>query len=199
MKRYRIITVAAALLVVGLGAAFYLWRTHGLEAMAVAGAVPLDGALARLRSDFNADQDKVRLLFIVGPSCGTCLMGMENLNRELVGKLQGDIRFKTFVVHVPALMATAADVPGAMRLMSGPDVIHYWDGDARSGVAYAKVLNVSFAWDVWMAYAPGQTWDDPAKPPAPAFWRHQLRDGPPGLELDAAAFAVDAINLAPAP
>ena len=83
--------------------------------MAKAGAINLDGSIERLRADFNANKDRVRLFFIVGPSCGECLMGLDNLNRELVSKIQGDARFKTFVVHVPALAATAADVPGAMR------------------------------------------------------------------------------------
>ena len=158
---------------------FLVWRNHGLDTMAKAGAVNLNGSVEQLRADFNANKDKVRLLFIVGPSCGTCLMGMDNLNRELVGKIQGDARFKTLVVHVPALAATAADVPGAMEVMNRPDVIHYWDGDARTGFSYAKVLNVYFAWDVWMAYAPGQTSDEPANPPKPTLWRHQLDEGPP--------------------
>ncbi len=199
MTWLRAIGIGVGVLAVGLAAAFFVWRSHGLEEMVQAGAINLDGSTDKVRAEFNANKDKVRLLFIVGPSCGQCLMGMEDLNRELVGQIQGNQSFETLVVHVPALAATAADVPGAMALMKGPDVVHYWDGDGRVGFAYANVLNVPFAWDVWMAYAPGQTWDDPAKPPAPKFWRHQLREGPPGQELDAAKFATDAIALANAP
>jgi len=178
---------------------FFLWRSHGLESAAKAGAINLNGSIERLRADFNANKDKVRLFFIVGPSCGTCLMGMDNVNRELVGKVQGNARFKTLVVHVPALAATAADVPGAMEVMHGPDVIHYWDGDARTAFSYASVLNVRFAWDVWLIYARGVTWDDAGNPPKPTLWRHQLHDGPEGQELDATEFAAEAIKLANAP
>lgn len=205
MKIGRILAISAAVLVVAGAAAFTWWRTNGIEAMAEAGAVHLDGSLERLRADFNAHKDKVRLLFIVGPSCGGCLRGLDDVNRELVGRIQADKRFHTFVVHVPALMATAADVPEAMKLMLGPNVSHYWDGDARSAFAYGGVLDIYedakkgdaiFAWDVWLAYAPGQTWDDDSKPPAPTFWRHQLYKGRAGYELDPPVFGADAMKLA---
>ena len=32
--------------------------------------------LHRLKDDFNAARDSVRLVFIVGPTCGICLRGM---------------------------------------------------------------------------------------------------------------------------
>lgn len=207
MNLRRILGLSAVVLVMAVAVGFYFWRTHGVEALAQVGAVHLDGSLKRLQTDFNANKDKVRLLFIVGPSCGTCLLGLDNLNRELVGKIQSDQRFHTFVVCVPALMATAADVPNAMKVMSGPNVTHYWDGDGRSGFAYTDVLGLFedaaktkriFAWDVWMAYPPGATWDDLSKPPAPKFWRHQLHNGPSGQELDAAEFATETMKLAAA-
>jgi hypothetical protein len=195
----RRIGIAFGLIVVVATVAFFTWRSHGLDTAAKAGAIQLGSSVERLRTDFNANKDKVRLFFIVGPSCGTCLMGMDNVNRELVSKVQGNAKFKTLVVHVPALMATAADVPAAMELMPGADVIHYWDGDARTSFSYAPVLGVPFAWDVWMVYAPGITWDDPSKPPSPTVWRHQLHEGPPDRELDAALFAAEATTLAAAP
>lgn len=208
MKIWRIVATVVGVVALAGAGGFYFWRTHGIEAMAQAGAVHLDGSLERLRHDFNAKKDKVRLLFIVGPSCGTCLRGLDDVNRELVGKVQTDQRFHTFVVHVPALLATAADVPEAMKLMPGANVTHYWDGDWITGHAYPDVLGLYedaaktkqiMAWDVWLAYAPGQTWDDVRKPPAPRFWRHQLGAGPAGFELDPPVFAADAMKLAVAP
>ncbi len=207
MMLRRVLGFGAVVLVTAVAVGFYFWRTHGVDALAQAGAVQLDGSLQRLQTDFNANKDKVRFLFIIGPSCGTCLMGLEDLNRELVGKVQGDKRFQTFVVSVPALMATAADVPGAIKLMNGPNVIHYWDGDGRTGFAYTDVLGLFedaaktkriYAWDVWMAYAPGQTWDELSKPPMPKFWRHQLGQGVQGKDLDAPEFATEAMKLAAA-
>lgn len=208
MKVARILALVVGGLIIAGAGGFYFWRTHGVEAMTLAGAVHLDGSLDRLRSDFNANKDKVRFLFIVGPSCGMCLRGLDDLNRELVGKIQTDPRFHTFVVHVPALLATAADVPEAMKLMPGSKVTHYWDSGWLTGDAYPDVLGLYedaartkriVAWDVWLAYAPGQTWGDPKRPPAPKFWRHQLNAGPAGLELDRPLFAADAMKLAIAP
>ena len=47
--------------------------------------------------------------------------------------------------------------------------------------AYAPVLEVPRAWDVYMLYRPGVTWDD--APPAPDFWMHQLTGGDPKRRL----------------
>ena len=35
--------------------------------------VVLDKSLSQLRADFNANAGKVRMLYIVGPTCGICL------------------------------------------------------------------------------------------------------------------------------
>ena len=35
----------------------------------------VDEDLSRIKADFNAMEDKVRLVFIIGPSCGICLRG----------------------------------------------------------------------------------------------------------------------------
>jgi hypothetical protein len=208
MKVLRTFAVVAIGALAAWAAALVPWRTHGIDAMADAGAVHLNGSLERLRTDFNARKDRVRLLFIVGPTCGACLRGLDDVNRELVGKVQADRRFHTYVVHVPALLATAAAVPDAMKLMPGPNVTHYWDGDWRSGAAFGRALDLFqdeaktrliAAWDVWLIYAPGQTWDDPDRPPVPRVWRHQLRSGPSGLELDPPAFAAEAMKLAGTP
>ena len=51
--------------------------------------------LARIKSDFNAMQDKIRLVFIVGPSCGICLRGMDDLNESIVKSIQNDPRSNT--------------------------------------------------------------------------------------------------------
>lgn len=47
-----------------------------------------------------------------------------------------------------------------------------------------------------MIYLPGQTWGDPGKPPEPALWRPQLREGPEGKHLDAPAFAAEGQKIA---
>ncbi len=141
----------------------------------------LDKTLSRFKSDFNALKDKTRLVFIVGPSCGNCLRGMDDLNRHVVQALQKDARVHTLVLHVPALNATEKHASAAVALMLGPNVTHYWDPLAESSYAFGRALGPEikkqpkgFAWDVWMAFAPGDTWGEQNTPPAPDFWHHQL-------------------------
>src|SRR5260221_14759084 len=80
--------------------------------------VVLDKSLSRLRADFNANVGKVRMLYIVGPTCGICLRGMSDLQETVYSKKGDDPRMVTFVVHVPTLGAHEANVAPAARLIT---------------------------------------------------------------------------------
>ncbi len=87
-----------------------------------------------------------------------------------------------------------------MQLMHGPHVRHYWDGDRYVGAAVQHfVEGLGYpAWDLWMLYRPGVTWD--AEAPEPDWWEHQLSSL--GREhkdrrLDAERFVAKAHELAP--
>jgi hypothetical protein len=165
--------------------------------------VTLDADLAELKADFNAMSDKVRLVFISGPSCGICLRGMDDLNEAIVGSVQNDSRIHTFVVYVPTLGAEAKHVAAAVPLMQGRRVSHYWDPEGGSGLEFQETLNIEpYAWDVWLMYEPGVRWEPGAAPPAPAFWQHQLPGLPEDQRLDADEFAAvvaGRLNKLPAP
>jgi hypothetical protein len=162
--------------------------TAGLEALPA--YVTLDKNLTQLRADFNAANDKLRLVFISGPSCGICLRGMDDLNQSIIASLQSDPRVHTFVIYVPTLGAEEKHVQAAIPLMTGPRVSHYWDEAGNSGLDFQKTLNISmYAWDVWMIYAPGQTWKADSTLPVPVFWQHQLPGLPTEQRLDADTFA----------
>src|SRR6202047_1946341 len=72
--------------------------------------VVLDKSLSQLRADFNANAGKVRLLYIVGPTCGICLRGMSDLQETVYSKKGDDPRLVTFVIHVPTLGAHETNV-----------------------------------------------------------------------------------------
>lgn len=104
-----------------------------------------------------------------------------------------------FVISSNQLGAKEKDIANSIKLMAGPKVKHYWDGDQRVGAAvqhYVEGLEYP-AWDFWMLYSPSATWEDgPA--PEPDWWEHQLgsltRDLP-GRRLDAQRFAGKALDL----
>ena len=94
----------------------------------------VDENLTRIRTDFNAMQDKVRLVFNIGPSCGICLRGMDDLNESIVKSIQNDPRAHTLAIHVPALGAEEKHVAGSIPLLAGPRVTHYWDPSGNTGI-----------------------------------------------------------------
>ena len=150
----------------------------------------VDEDLARIKADFNAMQDKVRLVFIVGPSCGICLRGMDDLNESIAKFIQNDPRAHTLVIHVPALDAEEKHVVGSLPLLSGPRITHYWDPNGTTGLEYTETLDIPmYAWDVWFVYEPGARWENGELPPVPDYWEHQLPSLPSDKKLDAERFA----------
>lgn len=162
------------------------------------GYVVLDAGLSRLRDAFNADVGKVRLLYIVGPTCPECLRGMDDLGTALAPE-QGDPRVRTFVVYVPELRAKPADIGPTVSLLPGKQVSRYWDPVGASEKLYEGLLQTPGpAWDVWMVYVPGRRWEG-AVPPAPDFWMDQLEGMPASHYLDAGRFATQVKTLLASP
>jgi len=151
----------------------------------------LDDNLSALKTAFNAAHDDVRLLFIVGPTCGPCLRGLIDLNSNLGPSLLADRRLSVFIVAVPTLSAQLQHAQRAAQLMTGASVQHYWDPHGKSGEVVQQTLQIpEYAWDVWLTYDPGPVWDA-AAPPAPATWSHQLGGLRQGTRLNPPAFAAD--------
>ncbi len=157
--------------------------------------VVLDQELTRLIDDFNGMSDKVRLLFISGPTCGICLRGLADLNDAFIAARQGDPRLHTFVLHVPTLDAEERHVGPSIQLLEGPRVSHYWDPHGRSGLGFQRALGLPiYAWDVWLIYPPGVRWTQGEDPPEPDFWQHQLGGLKQGEKLDPEIFAAETIR-----
>jgi hypothetical protein len=157
--------------------------------------VSLDEGLTQFKDDFNAMAEKLRLVFISGPSCGICLRGMDDLNQSIVSTVQNDPRIHTLVLYVPALGANEEHAKAVVSLLPGPRVSHYWDGSGNSGLEFQETLDIPmYAWDIWMIYEPGAQWEEASVPPHPAFWQHQLPSLPKDQKLDAEEFAAAVIE-----
>lgn len=155
--------------------------------------VVLDEDLTKLKEDFNAKAGAVRLLFILGPTCGICLRGMADLNDEFLADSQNDPRLHTYAIYVPALNAEEKHISPAMTLMNGSRIYNYWDGAGTIGAHYQKVLNIDvWAWDVWLIYGPDAVWEGET-PPEPDFWQHQLQPLPKETRLDKEVFAAETL------
>ena len=155
-----------------------------------------------LKDAFNANQGRVRLLFLSGPTCGICLRGMADLNDAFLAEHQNDDRLVTFVVHVPTMGAKEKHVAETIPLLNGPRIHHYWEDSGIIGQHFREVMDVEhYVWDFWAVYGPGVTWDG-LLPPKPEYFEHQLgvsagryRTFPEGLVLDADRFATTTLEL----
>ena len=129
--------------------------------------------LKALRDDFNAKVGTVRLLFIVGPTCGGCLFGLEQIDEALI-RDNDDPRLNTFVVHVPTFGAKEKDVAPAAQFLTGQNVFHYWEDTGVIGYHYQKILNMSrYVWDTWMVFGPEARWEKDTTP-KPMFWTRPM-------------------------
>ena len=127
-----------------------------------------------LKDDFNANQGRVRLLFLSGPTCGICLRGMADLNDEFLAARQQDDRLVTFVVHVPTMGALEKHAAGTIPLLRGPRIHHYWEDSGIIGQHFSDVMDVDmYVWDFWAIYGPAATWDG-MLPPKPEYYEHQI-------------------------
>jgi len=130
--------------------------------------------LQQLKDDFNANQGKVRLVFLSGPTCGICLRGMADLNDEFIAASQSDDRLVTFVVHVPTMGAKEHHAADSIPLLNGPRVHHYWEESGIIGQHYTEVMDVNmYVWDFWAIYGADALWEE-TLPPKPDYYEHQL-------------------------
>jgi hypothetical protein len=158
--------------------------------------VLLDNSLSRLRADFNANAGKVRMLYIVGPTCGICLRGLSDLQDAIYAKKNDDPRLVTFVVHVPTLGAREKNVAPASKIVSNAYTTNYWEETGIIGKLMQQAMGAEiYLWDFWTIYDPQAVWSDEHQMPVPSFWQHQLPRMPSDRFLNADVFAaqVDAL------
>lgn len=99
---------------------------------------------------------------------------------------------RVYVAWVPMFRGREADVPKASTEVPDPRAAHYWDGDSLLVKGFRETLGLNEpAWDIFLLYGPDARWEG-ERPPAPAFWMHQLgsarRPRVNGPFLEAAVF-----------
>lgn len=152
-------------------------------AAASAPATPISSVSAEdLRKEFNASSQKVRILALLSPTCPECQSGHA---------IMGSILRKFPSPGLQALLvwepmrdrdspATAADQAGTVR---DGRISQGWDGSRDVGKLFEATLDLhQIAWDVYLIYKPGITWEG-REPPHPTFWMHQLSGADPSLLL----------------
>lgn len=138
----------------------------------------LDEKLDPLRSQFNQDIGKVRVVVIVDPTCPPCRWGASEIQKDVMETVQSE-HLATYVVWIPVL--NFQDEPTLQKnglkesaRIPDPRATHYIDPRGFSGKAYSPVLNFPYhspAWDVYLVFSAEARWNEHA--PSPTDWMYQ--------------------------
>lgn len=134
-------------------------------------ALSPDGS--ELQKAFNEDSDDLRLVLLLSPKCGVCLVSARVLDKYVLNEIEGDLQ--VYLVWGPMLGGEKQeDAVQATTFLADPRVQHFWTPEHTVAQAFAKplVLGEELAWDTFNLYAPGETWKEGAAPPVPLYYMH---------------------------
>jgi hypothetical protein len=125
-----------------------------------------------LRAAFNADADGARLVLLLSPRCGVCLLSSRLIGRYLTSQVD-DERLALYVVWGPMLGDETRDhAVDATAFLDDPRARHFWTPGHEVAALFHPATGLPAderAWDTFHLYAPGARWDE--APPAPvAVW-----------------------------
>ncbi len=147
---------------------------------------------SQLRSAFNADRGKVRVMMYVSPTCGGCLRGVKLTQKKFLdGVDRTDVA--AYVLWIPKLGAAEEHVAQATQLVSDDRATQYWDAHGSLRDAYDEMFGIVGrpCAGVFMVYAPDAEWAG-AVPPQPLFFEDAHAEQfarKAGLQYDAARLA----------
>ena len=160
----------------------------------------LDQRLDPLRTQFNQDVGKVRLIVIVDPTCPPCRWGASEIQKDVMETIHSD-RLAVYVVWIPVL--NFQDEPTLQKnglkessRLSDSRAIHYTDPRGFSGKEFSSILNFPYhspAWDVYLAFGPEARWD--SHPPSPIDWMYQGEGFDRARLLDGRRLAIEVKRL----
>ena len=130
----------------------------------------LDHGAGDLKSAFNADLGKVRLVMYVAPTCGGCLRGAKLTQTNLLAVID-DPNLSAFVVWAPRNGAQERHVDKVLDLVTDERAYQYWDETgsvARQYDAMFKIAGRPCA-GVFMLYEPALIWEGD-EIPVPAYF-----------------------------
>jgi|SRR5579871_3536056 len=118
-----------------------------------------------------------------------CRQGASVIQQEVLNTIQ-DPTLRVFIAWVP-ILPSDKHAPDNDTLSLAPDkrATHYWDEKGKLPRLFQKILSLTPrpAWDVYLIYPPGVTWEQ--EPPKPVYWQHQLGGVTAAPRLDGKSFA----------
>ncbi len=119
-----------------------------------------------------------------------CRQGASVIQAQVLDQV-ADASLRAYIAWVPILPDDGdAGARESSNLVTDERSSQFWDADKALPTLFAPVLGLPEdwpAWDVYLAYPAGPTWE--TEPPKPAFWHHQLGELDLAPKLDGDTFA----------
>ncbi len=132
--------------------------------------VVLDGNLSDFKSDFNADNGKLRLVMYVSPTCGGCLLGAKETQKSVLATIDSP-ELAAYVIWAPKNGGREKHVNRVLDLVTDARATQYWDGEGSAVNAYDAMFGIEGrpCAGVFMLYRADSVWDGNS-PPTPEYF-----------------------------
>jgi hypothetical protein len=183
----------------GRKASFELRRTDpAARKPPVLQSLARDGA--ELKTLFNQDREKVRVLMILSPTCSICRMGARLVERHILNQVW-DPGLSIYVVwEMINKQDTQDSAVQAAALLSDSRIRHFWSPEPFASIAFQAPVGGkrTTAWDVFLVFGKGTQWID-AAPAIDVFMHNQKQELPKERLLNAVTLAGEVKGLLAAP
>jgi hypothetical protein len=135
-----------------------------LIAATAAPPVGAAGVVDQLKTRFNADAGKLRLVVLVSPTCPQCTSGASWI-QEYILKRNPKLDLKVYAVWYEMYPGDSPDdFPAARTLIPDRRVAHYWDQQKDVGRWFYGLVPTNtkgdIEWDAFYLYDKDSVWSD---------------------------------------
>ena len=130
----------------------------------------LDSSLAEFKTAFNADTGKLRLVMYVSPTCGGCLLGAKQTQKNVLATIDNP-SLTAYVIWAPKNGGREKHVDRVLDLVTDTRATQYWDGDGSAVDTYDSMFGIEGrpCAGVFMLYRADAVWEGNS-PPMPDYF-----------------------------